>query len=382
MEVGLAPGYVSALGGGHVYGALSATPPATVPSGAPFPFAGVSNVPGFTITTKAPIQTAAPKTNVGIPYARSVPTVFAQKKKNLVTACAGDPVFLSKRTPMVRGDVNRYTYVCSVEYLNEKLAEPENAVAPNAALTPAASTVRTALLEQPHKDKLARLNDLMETENRKRLPDEAKLNAYLAEFNKETEDYGKATAATTFDPNLDFFSQVPALGEWRLDGVLRSIDMDGTPLVDRRTGTEMVHNTSDVSTSTLLNVIVQGPARVRISDGIGYDEKWTYAAPGRGRHRVSVFDELILALVKKTTEDGKFYYQVQRSTRSYEQERDPATSAFTATKTVYEGLDADDMVGYWRLGRVLEEPNKVDRMCGVNFSGEFVLLRDGAEIIV
>ena len=29
VEVGLAPGYVSALGGGHVYGALSATPPAT-----------------------------------------------------------------------------------------------------------------------------------------------------------------------------------------------------------------------------------------------------------------------------------------------------------------------------------------------------------------
>ena len=55
VEVGLAPGYVSAISGGHVYGALGATPPGTVPSGAPFPFAGVSNVPGFTISTKAPV---------------------------------------------------------------------------------------------------------------------------------------------------------------------------------------------------------------------------------------------------------------------------------------------------------------------------------------
>ena len=117
MEVGLAHGYVSALAGGHVYGALSETPTATVPSGAPFPFAGSSNVPGFTITTKAPIQTAAPKTNVGIPYARSVPTVFAQKKKNLVTACAGDPVFVATRTRCRRATRVASTARCALRTL-------------------------------------------------------------------------------------------------------------------------------------------------------------------------------------------------------------------------------------------------------------------------
>ena len=168
-----------------------------------------------------------------------------------------------------------------------------------------------------------------------------------------------------------------------LDGVLRSIrDRDGTPRIDRRTGTEVVVNTSDVSVSTLLNVIVQGPARVRIADGVGFDEKWTYASNGRGRHRVSVFDQLILALVRMTDEDGKTYYQVKRSTRSYEQERDPKTSAFTKKKTIYQGIEEGSMVGFWRLGRVLEEPNKMDRMCGVHYSGEFVLVRNGNEQIL
>ena len=107
--------------------------PGTVPSGAPFPFAGVSNVPGFTISTKAPVETAAPKTNVGVPYARNVPSVFAQEPKNLVTACAGDPVFVSNKTPMLRGDTNRFTYSCTVEYLNEKLAGQDNRIAAGAA---------------------------------------------------------------------------------------------------------------------------------------------------------------------------------------------------------------------------------------------------------
>ena len=186
----------------------------------------------------------------------------------------------------------------------------------------------------------------------------------------------------TFDESLDFFTQVPALREWKLDGVLRSIDMDGTPLIDRRNGSEVVVNTSDVSLSTLLNVIVQGPARVRIADGVGFDEKWTYASNGRSRHRVSVFDQLILALVRMTDDKGNTYYQVKRSTRSYEQERDPKTSAFTNTKTIYQGIKKDSMVGFWRLGRVLEEPNKMDRMCGVHYSGEFVLLRNGDEQIL
>ena len=96
VEVSPAPGFVSALAGGHVFGA-GGTPTGTVPSGSPFPFAGVSNVPGFTISTKSPIQTAAPKTNVGIPYSRTVPTVFAQHEGNLTTVCAGDPVFVCNK---------------------------------------------------------------------------------------------------------------------------------------------------------------------------------------------------------------------------------------------------------------------------------------------
>ena len=392
VEVGLAPGYVSAISGGHVYGALNATPPGTVPSGAPFPFAGVSNVPGFTISTKAPVETAAPKTNVGVPYARNVPSVFAQEPKNLVTACAGDPVFVSNKTPMLRGDTNRFTYSCTVEYLNEKLAGQDNRIAAGAAVSAATMAVRKALLDTAHKQKLEELND----QGAAALADSKALGKTAAEqeaakelvteiekkFATEVAEHKKKVENETFDESLDFFTQVPALREWKLDGVLRSIDMDGTPLIDRRTGTEVVVNTSDVSVSTLLNVIVQGPARVRIADGVGFDEKWTYASNGRGRHRVSVFDQLILALVRMTDEDGKTYYQVKRSTRSYEQERDPKTSAFTKTKTIYQGIEEGSMVGFWRLGRVLEEPNKMDRMCGVHYSGEFVLVRNGNEQIL
>ena len=380
VEVGLAPGYVSALGGGHVYGALGATPPATVPSGAPFPFAGVSNVPGFTISTKAPVETAAPKTNVGVPYARNVPSVFAQEPKNLVTACAGDPVFVSNKTPMLRGDTNRFTYMCTIEYLNSKLASDKamdgNRVAANAQASDAAKAVREAMLTPAHLETLRLLNDKMEKES-----DAGEKRKLTEEFTAEQRRHAVVLDALPFDPTLDFFSEVPALREWKLDGVLRSIDMDGTPLIDRRNGAEVVQNTSDVSLSTLLNVIVQGPARVRIADGVGFDEKWTYASNGRARHRVSVFDQLILALVKMTDEANNIYYQVQRSTRSYQQERDPATGAFTATKTIYQGIEGD-IVGFWRLGRVLEEPNKTDRMCGVHYSGEFVLVRDGEEVIL
>lgn len=400
VEVGLAPGFVSALSGSHVYGALGATPVGTVPSGNPFPFAGVPNTPGSAVPARTPIQTAAPKTNVGIPYSRNVPSVFAQEPENLATASAGDPVFLSKKTPMLRGDTNRFTYVCTIEYLNKKLAgdgdeADKSNVWGNATFTTPTElkAAREGVLRKVHAEELQMLNDLaMETDAAAKNPDidaaeKAALEAKLAETEtavieaakRHTADLAKAA----FDSDLDFFA-LPALAEWRLDGILRSVDMDGTPLADHNRSQVAIVNTSDVSLSTLLNVVVQGPARLRLHNRVGYDEKWSYS-PNVGTQtgisiqsrqlRVTVFDEMILALVKTKNADREDCYKVQRSTRSYEQERDKTTNLYTGnTRVVYQGVDEANMVGFWRLGRVLEEPNKLDSMAGINFQGGFVML--------
>ena len=59
---------------------------------------------------------------------------------------------------MLRGDTNRFTYSCTVEYLNEKLAGQDNRIAAGAAVG-ATMAVRKALLDTAHKQKLEELND-------------------------------------------------------------------------------------------------------------------------------------------------------------------------------------------------------------------------------
>ena len=131
VEVGLAPGFTSALGGGHTLAPVG-RPSAPSRAARSFRFAGISNVPGLAVPASSPIQTAAPKTNVGIPYARHVPSVFAQQQNNLATAEAGDPVFVSAKTPIswrsAGVDTMRFTNLATVEYVNAQLELESNRV--------------------------------------------------------------------------------------------------------------------------------------------------------------------------------------------------------------------------------------------------------------
>ena len=415
VEVSPAPGFVSALAGGHVFGA-GGTPTGTVPSGSPFPFAGVSNVPGFTISTKSPIQTAAPKTNVGIPYSRTVPTVFAQQDGNLTTVCAGDPVFVCNKdslsTRYTRGvdGTMRFTHVASVEYLNKQLAEPKNQI-DAAGVSDVQKDQRKAILNALREVEAI---DREEEEDLQELEDKANdsLTAKQKDQKKALED--KKKAATTWgdpkswngkvDESIDFLT-LPVFKEWRLDGMLRSIDMDGEP---RLLKGEVV-NLTDASVSTLLNVIVAGPARARVRDGDGLEQKFTYGPQNRKQQLVNVFDQLVLAVVAKEvtrttttkkadgTEEKKQEtvkaYEIRRTKRSYKPANMPRPGARPPTtdgQIVEDGVgeanvvfdnvvNGETVVAYWRLGRVVEELSSTDRTCGIVYDGSLVLVRETRE---
>lgn len=405
VEVSPAPGFVSALAGGHVFGA-GGTPTGTVPSGSPFPFAGTPNVPGFTISTKSPIQTAAPKTNVGIPYSRTVPTVFAQHEGNLTTVCAGDPVFVCNKdslsTRYTRGvdGTMRFTHVASVEYLNKELAKSENQLGVKA--TAKARQQRKAILYgliaaqggtvpgvpasagMPAKpEQKGDLDERIEALEERGITPEitAAIKKLEAERDEISLRWGGADVENTMGA-IDFLT-LPVFQQWRLDGMLRSIDMDGEPrMLDGK-----VVNLTDGSVSTLLNVVVAGPARARVRDGDGLEQKFTYGPQNKKRHLVNVFDQLVLAVVLKE-EKGKISYEIRRTTRSYA----PITPPFPrkgdsdvlakgsggvgdGANVVFENVGKDEtVVAYWRLGRVVEELSSTDRTCGIVFDGSLVLV--------
>ena len=232
VEVGLAPGFTSALGGGHIFGS-GGTPVSTVPSGAPFPFAGISNVPGSAVPASSPIQTAAPKTNVGIPYARHVPSVFAQQQNNLATAEAGDPVFVSAKTPIswrsAGVDAMRFTNLATVEYVNAQLELDTNRVDLAANVTGGMKAQRAAMLD----NMLGRQKERIDLEMRRAAPEVAddgtvaktkeEVVAALKEEKRNSEAATEtAKASDTFDESSDFLF-LPALKEWRLDGMILSL---------------------------------------------------------------------------------------------------------------------------------------------------------------
>jgi hypothetical protein len=391
VEVSPAPGFVSALAGGHVFGA-GGTPTGTVPSGSPFPFAGVSNVPGFTISTKSPIQTAAPKTNVGIPYSRTVPTVFAQHEGNLTTVCAGDPVFVCNKdslsTRYTRGvdGTMRFTHVASVEYLNKELAKSENQLGVQA--TAKAKTQRKAILDgliaaqggTAKPEQKGELDERIEALEERGITPEitAAIKKLEAERDEISQRWGGAGVEDTMG-DIDFLT-LPVFQQWRLDGMLRSIDMDGEPrMLDGK-----VVNLTDGSVSTLLNVVVAGPARARVRDGDGLEQKFTYGPQNKKRHLVNVFDQLVLAVVLKE-EKGKISYEIRRTTRSYA----PIAPKFprvgdgsviadgvgNGANVEFENVGKNErVVAYWRLGRVVEELSSTDRTCGIVFDGSLVLV--------
>ena len=396
VEVGLAPGYTSALGGGHVFGALGATPPGTVPSGAPFPFAGISNTPGGAVPASSPIQTAAPKTNVGIPYARNVPSVFAQQKNNLATAEVGDPVFVSAQTPISWRSAGvgtmRFTNLATVEYLNDQLEATKNVRDANQAAGADMLAARKALAGNLKKRKLDELDLQIERAEDTKENGVQKLKAQVVQELKEKKDdavdaFDGLANGANFNPNYDFLA-LPAFKEWKLDGMIRSVDIDGNPRLMTQDGRPTIANTSEVSVSALVNVIVAGPARARVIDGVGYDRKFTYAPQNQKlARRANVFDQLVLAVVKGE-KDGKTSFKVVRSTRSYETNTKPALDNGAAgdgrivrdgvgpAMVRFDGVEKDDeanIVGYWRLGRCVEEPSSTDRACGIVFTGNFVL---------
>ena len=438
VTVSPAPGIVSALTGGHVFlGGDGRGLPGTVPNGAPFPFAGVPNVPGSSIGARTPIPTAAPKTNVGIPYAREVSAEFAQRPNNLTTTLAGDPLFVGTFVAPVRMGAQHFVHAASVEYMNDMLKLPEN--------THEMTRNANAQINNITKDKVTG-DEIVDAFKEKELEDvkdlkasflgkrrwsalvDGEFNAIASETNEkfdaeakrileaqakrvkfwndvEQEDKGK------FNPKTDFLAENKVFKQFRLDGMVRSIDMDGTPLATMQGMDARVHNASDSSHATLVNVIVQGPARCRVVDGVGLNARHAYADRDSGyatqtgfhgkRNGITVFDELVLALYYKydknfeikpayKDDDGnkipavtgpRYVYQIRQSKRTHYSNTMPMNNMQALGtkdevgkgKVVFENMkEGDNMVGYWRLGRVVEEPNKTDQTCGILFDGKFV----------
>lgn len=445
VTVSPAPGIVSALTGGHVFlGGDGRGLPGTVPNGAPFPFAGVPNVPGSSIGARTPIPTAAPKTNVGIPYARVVSAEFAQRPNNLTTTLAGDPLFVGTFVAPVRMGAQHFGHAASVEYMNDMLKLPENthketrnpnAQDDNVTGDTIVQAFQTKELKDVREHKASFLGkrqwsalvdgefDALAQKTKKgknkegeeiNVPVDAEAKKIL-DAQKEREKFWKKVKEdeeTKFNPKTDFLAENKVFKQFRLDGMVRSIDMDGTPLATMQGADARVHNASDSSHATLVNVIVQGPARCRVVDGVGLNARHAYADRDLGyatpsgfhgrRNGITVFDELVLALyykvdekfeIKPASKDDKgntipaktekrYVYQIRRSKRTHYSNTMPMNNMQALGtrnevghgKVVFENMkEGENMVGYWRLGRVVEEPNKTDQTCGIVFDGKFVL---------
>ena len=444
VTVSPAPGIVSALTGGHVFlGGDGRGLPGTVPNGAPFPFAGVPNVPGSSIGARTPIPTAAPKTNVGIPYAREVSAEFAQRPNNLTTTLAGDPLFVGTFVAPVRMGAQHFVHAASVEYMNDMLKLPENThTATRNANAQADKVTGDTIVEAFKKKELEDVRDRKASFLGKRrwsasvdgefgakaqatkkgknkegkeinVPVDAEANGILKAQEKREEfwDNVERDNKNEFNPKTDFLAENKVFKQFRLDGMVRSIDMDGTPLATMQGADARVHNASDSSHATLVNVIVQGPARCRVVDGVGLNARHAYADRDSGyatqtgfhgkRNGITVFDELVLALYYKydenfelkpesTDDEGnkikavtgaRYVYQIRRSKRTHYSNTMPMNNMQALGtrdevgdgKVVFENMKEDEnMVGYWRLGRVVEEPNKTDQTCGILFDGKFV----------
>ena len=182
-----------------------------------------------------------------------------------------------------------------------------------------------------------------------------------------------------FDENTDFLF-LPALKEWRLDGMIRSVDIDGSPRLMTQDGRPTLANTSDKSVSALVNVI---GAAARVVEGIGYDKKSMYAPQNQKlSHRANVFDQLVLVLVKQEKK-GKRHYKIVRSTRSYKTVTTCcrramarwATVSSCATGSARRASPLMVSTGPTRTSsaigarRCVEEPSKTDRACGIIFTG-------------
>lgn len=432
VTVSPAPGIVSALTGGHVFlGGDGRGLPGTVPNGAPFPFAGVPNVPGSSIGARTPIPTAAPKTNVGIPYAREVSAEFAQRPNNLTTTLAGDPLFVGKFKAPLRTGANRFVHAASVEYMNDMLKLPENTHKetrdPNAQDdNVTGDTIVQGFIDKELKDVREHKASFLGKRRWSALVDgefDAIADVDNEKFDAEAKKILKAQqqrdtfwddvqqSETEFNPKTDFLAENNVFKKFSLDGMVRSIDMDGTPLATMQGADARVYNASDSSHATLVNVIVQGPARCRVVDGVGLNARHAYADRDLGyatqsgfhgrRNGITVFDELVLALyykvdekfeIKPASKDDKgntipaktekrYVYQIRRSKRTHYSNTMPMSKMqalgtrdeVAYGKVVFENMKEDDnMVGYWRLGRVVEEPNKTDQTCGIVFDGKFV----------
>ena len=379
VDISGAPGLVSALSGGHIFGNPGALGRQSVGEGAPFPFAGAVNVPTFSIGVKTPIATAAPKTNTAIPYTRIVPIVNAQAPLNLITASAGEPLFVKDRTTLstratFMQSTDQMYEVATLQYFNDKL---------KTYTTPTAGDMERKRVDfyqgLVERSEIVTLDsDLMSARLKKDETDDGSGIATAA-------GALKAAAKGPFNPEKDWFA-VKELIEYRLDGIIRSIDLDGNPLVTPQNGlhqgkyNQQVVNLGDAKMAAAVNVIVQGPAKVRLVESDSMTDGYPPAYNTTDQAKITVFDELVLILffVPETSEGGEKvegHYEIMKSRKYFT--TDVSLDAKDAeSRTEFDKYKADDprkMIGYWRIGRILEEQNRTDFNCVVNYNGQFML---------
>ena len=386
VDISGAPGLVSALSGGHIFGNPGALGRQSVGEGAPFPFAGAVNVPTFPIGVKTPIATAAPKTNTAIPYTRIVPIVNAQAPLNLITASAGEPLFVKDKTNLSTRSTSMASMqstdqmyeVATLQYFNDKL-----------------KTFTTPTDEVIKQKRFDFYQGLVERSNIVDFTDDL-MSARLTKVDKE-DDSGIGAAAVelmadavgesppSFDPKKDWFA-VKELIEYRLDGIIRSIDLDGNPLVTPQNGlhqgkyNQQVVNLGDAKMAAAVNVIVQGPAKVRLVESDSMTDGYPPAYNTEEQAKITVFDELVLILffvpgTSEGEEKVEEHYEIMKSRKYFTTDVSP-DSKTENSRTKFDKYKEDDprkMIGYWRIGRILEEQNRTDFNCVVNYNGQFML---------
>lgn len=289
-------------------------------------------------------------TNIAIVYSR----VASSRSHEQPQMSTGDVLFVCKSNTVFGAGSDRFSRCATLVDVNEILKAERNRLSDT---DPSMATLyvkaRRKMLQAAEETVTYNLEEYRMVNDRQSRQKASQ--DYDASMDRDMDQVGRMTAVlsdaeaavlagkeTEAWPELDWMA-VPALQEWRPDGVLLGVEQDHSVLAS------IVPNAS--SDDQLLNVCVNGPCAVR-------NQKLT-KVPQFFDDSVSSGDMLYLCVVAIPVEDDKWEFQIlpvsSRQLNEFRKEDEPAFTGPGGIKSDVKAKDLNNLVAAWQLGRVVDD---------------------------
>ena len=289
-------------------------------------------------------------TNVAIVYAR----VSSTRSVEQTQMNTGDVLFVCKSNTMFGTGTDRFSRCATLRDVNDTLKADRNKLSdvdPN--MTSEYVKSRGAMLRAAVETSAYNLDDYRMV-NRAQTRQRASKD-YDASMDRDMGEVGRVTAvladaeaalatqtATEVCPEFDWMA-VPALREWRPDGVLLGVEQDDTVLKSI-----VPHASTD---DRLLNICVSGPCAVR-------NQKLT-KVPQFFDDSVSAGDMLYLCVVAIPIDYDDWEFRIlpvsSRQLQEFKRDDEPAFTGPGGIKSDVKARDFNNIVAAWQLGRVVDD---------------------------